>query len=204
LVIGAAVGSAASLLLLLLVVVVVFFTRRRLFSSVATSAAMSEMELLVTEKVTRMFALAFAGKFDAAQLAAAEASFAALEVPRKCVKLERLVGQGQWGEVHAATLFRPTAAPLAVAVKMVHQQRDATVSSLAGAGMAGQEALQLEARLLHQLRHPHIVQVLATVTFTIPTLVCLEFMHNGDLKTYLRLRAMVVFFFTNFFYRLTH
>jgi len=54
------------------------------------------------------------------------------------------------------------------------------------ADTAAEEALQVEARLLHQLRHPHVVSVVALVTQTLPTWVCLEYMAGGDLKTYLR------------------
>jgi serine/threonine protein kinase len=59
---------------------------------------------------------------------------------------------------------------------------------LAGATptLAREEALQIEARLLHLLQHPHIVSVLGVVTRTQPTFLCLEYMVNGDLKTYLR------------------
>ena len=108
-------------------------------------------------------------------------SFKALEVARKNIKLLRIVGHGQFGNIYQAELklYRHER----VAVKT---SRDLAVQ-VDAAAVASEEALQLEARLLHQLRHPHIVQVLAVVTMSLPTWIGLEFMQNGDLKTYLRL-----------------
>ncbi len=147
-------------------------------------SAFQQLEQLLVVKVEQLFSLAFAGHFTAEQLAIATAAFATLEVPRKCIKLDRVVGQGQSGDVFVGKLALPKQkAAATVAVKMYKANRDDTVS---GSDMAGEEALQLEARLLHQLQHPHIVQVLAVVTQSLPTLVCLEYMQNGDLKTYLR------------------
>jgi hypothetical protein len=145
-----------------------------------------ELDNLLKLKVERLFTLAFAGHYTEAKLTEAHASFATLEVARKCVKLDRVVGQGQGGEVYVANVNWPSKSarsfsPTVVAVKLLAMHRVTATFDL-----AGEEALQLEARLLHQLRHPHIVQVLATVTKSVPTWICLEFMTNGDLKSYLR------------------
>ena len=48
--------------------------------------------------VEQQFTLAFAGHFSEAALTAAKADFAALQVPRKGVRLDRLIGQGQSGD----------------------------------------------------------------------------------------------------------
>jgi hypothetical protein len=151
-----------------------------------------QLEQLLAAKVEQLFSLAFAGYFTADQLILANRAFAALEVPRKSVKMNRVVGQGQSGDVFVGKLVMPKQKqPTAVAVKMFKAERDglpgtAATTGAYGGDVAGEEALQLEARLLHQLRHPHIVQVLAVVTKSLPTLICLEYMQNGDLKTYLR------------------
>ena len=160
------------------------------------------MESLLTQKVEKLFLLAFSIRFGATELAAAREAFMQLEVPRKRVRFERLIGQGQSGEVHLATLALPTlrgktaskgSVSVPVAVKMLRGDKGGAMVG----NMAGEEALQLEARLLHQLQHAHIVQVLATVTTSLPTMVCLEYMQNGDLKTYLRFCRPT--FFVNLF-----
>jgi hypothetical protein len=186
---GLITGVAAGGVLLLVIIVLVLVIWRRNHSGdsgllsrhlplgfFARGSSVTELEQLVHQKVERVFTLAFAGKFGERDLAEARTSFAHLEVPRKQVKLDRLVGQGQSGEVHLGRMSNGCL----VAVKLCR-------GSALEMGTAGEESLQLEARLLFQLRHTHIVQVLATVSRSLPTLVCLEWMANGDLKTYLRL-----------------
>jgi hypothetical protein len=173
----------AALLVLLVLLLVWRIVRQRSFSADffhGSSADMMEMNSLLVEKVASLFALSFAAFFTAEDLAATRRDFADLEVPRKNIKLDRLIGRGQSGQVHLATLAMSPANIRPVAVK-IHAS-----DGVADAQTSGEEALQLEARLLHQLRHSHIVQVLATVTKSFPTWICLEYMQNGDLKNYLR------------------
>ncbi len=107
------------------------------------------------------------------------AAFEATQVPRKVVKLERQIGQGQSGEVWLGEL---TAAPswgkepgTPVAVKLSKaQEGDAQVHIL------------LEARMMHLLPHPFLIRMLAMVTVDFPVLLCMEYMEGGDLKTFLR------------------
>jgi hypothetical protein len=148
---------------------------------------LDQLELLLARKVEQLFALSFAGEFDGTALLAAREAFLALEVPRRSIKLHHIIGQGQGGDVHFGVML-PTSTE--VAVKIHHAQVDTRSGMLLSA--VGEEALQLEARLLHQLQHPHIVQVLAVVTMSFPTWICLEFMPNGDLKTYLRFAMAVI------------
>ncbi len=49
-----------------------------------------------------------------------------------------------------------------------------------------EEHMLIEARLLHIAVHPRIVRLLHVVSQTLPSMLCLEYMSNGDLKTYLR------------------
>jgi hypothetical protein len=149
---------------------------------------MQELETLLTTKVEQTFVLAFAGRFSEAALRQVRADFAALEVARRSVKLERVIGQGASGEVHLGQLGGGNGGGARVAVKMCH--RDKAVDGVpALSDTAAEEGLQLEARLLHQLQHPHIVRVAALVTRSLPTWVCLEYLANGDLKSYLRCGA---------------
>jgi hypothetical protein len=188
-----AAGVAAGMVTVVIAVLVLLFIyRRRGGWHMANRNDIMQLELLVTEKVASMFALAFLGRSGPVAIAEASSAFAALEIPRKAVKIERLVGQGQFGDVHFGRIVWPARHPQyiansgahGVAVKSLREvelQKGAQLTDL-----AGEEALQLEARLLHQLRHPHIVQVLAVVTKSLPTLICIEYMQNGDLKNYLR------------------
>jgi uncharacterized protein (DUF1501 family) len=175
------------LVVILIVILVLRRHRRQQGVSFFGSAVSMEIATLVHDKIASVFALAFASQFTAEKLATVQASYATLEVPRKRVKLNRLIGQGQSGEVYLATLqqkpsTKATAENILVAVKLASAQKQMATTDRT----TSEEALQLEARLLHQLRHPHIVQVLAVVTKSFPTWVCLEYMQNGDLKTYLR------------------
>jgi serine/threonine protein kinase len=80
-----------------------------------------------------------------------------------------------------------------LAIKMVPVDRSRSLMLLG----AEEEGLQLEARLMFQLEHPNIVRVLAVVTRSLPSWICLEFMPNGDLKSYLRF-GLLVFFIIQF------
>jgi hypothetical protein len=205
LILAVAAGGGGALLIVVLVLVLVLRQRRK--RNAGTREHVSQLESLVTQKVEKLFTLAFAGRFSEQELTVARADFLGLEVPRRSIKLDRLVGQGQSGEVHLALLTWPRQhvhsdwnarggkGGVTVAIKLQGSElvSSSDASSLANFNTAGEESLQLEARLLHQLRHPHIVQVLATVMLSFPTWICLEFMPNGDLKSYLRCGLLVVF-----------
>ena len=47
-------------------------------------------------------------------------------------------------------------------------------------------ALLLEAFVMHGLKHPRIVSLMAVCTHSQPIMVCMEHMRNGDLRSYLR------------------
>jgi hypothetical protein len=170
-------GGAAVLLVAVLAGVLVLCLRARRQSQVTQELEL-EMQALVPQKVGQQLMLAYGHLFGASTLEAEEARFAALEVARRTVQLERLIGEGQSGSVFLGQL-RMQGLRRAVAVKM-------GVAGGSAPSQGREEALQMEARLLHLLQHPHIVSVLAVVTRTLPTLLCLEYMVNGDLKTYLR------------------
>ncbi len=175
-----AVGVSAGFVFLVLLVLFVFWRRRQRSAFLGqTNQPQQQLNTLRVAKVEQLFALAFADQISEQQLFEAHAHFATLEVPRKAVKVGRQLGQGQFGDVFFGTCFKVTG-PLAI--KMVPVDRSRSSTSLE----AEEEGLQLEARLMFQLQHPNIVRVLAVVTRSWPSWVCLEFMINGDLKTYLR------------------
>jgi Leucine-rich repeat (LRR) protein len=141
--------------------------------------------------IEHLFVLIFNGRFAEKPLLAARSEFSGIEVTRRNIKLERIIGQGQRSEIQLARLSPArNQGPLLVAVKSISPfASDDKVAVLVPRGNvpSNDEVLLVEARLLFQLRHANIVQVLGVVTKSTPALVCLEYMANGDLKTYLRL-----------------
>ena len=47
-------------------------------------------------------------------------------------------------------------------------------------------ALLLEAFVMHGLKHPRIVSLVAVCTHAKPIIICMEHMRNGDLRSFLR------------------
>jgi hypothetical protein len=153
--------------------------------------------------VSRQFAETLAGRITASDAAVAGEAFALLEVPRKRILLDRVIGQNNAGVVRLGKLLPVSGGTdgIPIAVKMRSDSLLAAAPKLptpkasggallpttgAGASLADDEALQLEARLLQHFAHPHIVRVVALVTKSLPTMIALEYLANGDLKTYLR------------------
>ena len=100
------------------------------------------------------------------------------------------LGRGNYGRVHRAVL-RPAAGsalrtstngPLTVAVKVPVSPN----SSSTEVDVERSAALLLEAFVMHGLKHPRIVSLVAVCTHTKPILICMEHMQNGDLKSFLR------------------
>jgi serine/threonine protein kinase len=100
------------------------------------------------------------------------------------------LGRGNYGRVHRAVL-RPAAGsslrtstngPLTVAVKVPVSPN----SSPTEVDVERSAALLLEAFVMHGLKHPRIVSLVAVCTHTKPILICMEHMQNGDLKSFLR------------------
>jgi hypothetical protein len=140
--------------------------------------------------IEHLFALFFNGRFAENLLLAGRSEFASLETTRRNIKLERVIGQGQRSEIQLARFsMTRSQSPLLVAVKSIapftNEEKGASLVPRANAP-SNDEMMLVEARLLFQLRHTNIVQVLGVVTKSSPALVCLEYMANGDLKTYLR------------------
>jgi hypothetical protein len=186
-------GVVGALLLIFCILATFFFIRRRRVRHASNrlwgTAETLRLENLLVQKMEKTFALAFAGKFSLDALTQSVEKFASLEAPRRSLKPERIIGQGHGGEVYLGSMG-PGKQQMAIAIKMSKTDGRQNLSSKGPSWtdelLAGEEALQLEARLLHQLQHPHIVRVLAIVTQTLPTWICLEYMAGGDLKTYLR------------------
>lgn len=124
---------------------------------------------------------------------------AKLEIPRARLKPRGILGTGNYGQVRIASCSGmggsgggsgggssgdggggggdPNSLVEQVAVKSrLPTEDDATVD----------EALLVEALVLHSLKHRHILRLVGICTSTLPVLIATELMVNGDLKSYLR------------------
>lgn len=70
----------------------------------------------------------------------------------------------------------------------LHRQMDVAVKMLKPGTMSVQEFIK-EARKLHKLRHPRLVELIAVSTTSQPVLVITQLMANGSLVKYLRQHA---------------
>ncbi|KAK3723342.1 hypothetical protein RRG08_059132 [Elysia crispata] len=96
--------------------------------------------------------------------------FRELEIRRDAVKLTHKLGAGCFGEVWKGTLRRV----VDVAVKTLKEN---TMSS---------EAFLNEAKIMHKLTHPKLVQLMAVVSAQEPFWIITELMVNGSLLDFLR------------------
>jgi len=100
------------------------------------------------------------------------------------------LGRGNYGRVHRAvlhpaagsTLRSSISGPLTVAVKVPVSPSTASTD----VDVERSAALLLEAFVMHGLKHPRIVSLVAVCTDTKPVLICMEHMQNGDLRSFLR------------------
>ena len=114
-----------------------------------------------------------------------QAQIAKLEVPASAITIEDELGKGNYGTVFRAQLKRRGHPKEVVAVKVPNPPglgAGADLESLADQSTA----LLLEAFVMHGLRHPFIVSVVALAAHCQPVMLCLELMENGDLRSFLK------------------
>ena len=105
----------------------------------------------------------------------AENALAGLEVSSSSIKIQRVLGSGEFGDVSLAVLTM-NGRTMTVAVK--------TLKS--GSSLEAMEKFKMEAQLLSSMRHPHIVEVKAVCFGSSPSMIALEFMSGGDLQSFLK------------------
>ncbi|XP_032775611.1 ephrin type-B receptor 4 [Strigops habroptila] len=103
----------------------------------------------------------------------------AQEIDVTCVKIEEVIGAGEFGEVCRGRLALPGLPEVPVAVKTLK----------GGAGERQRRDFLGEAARMGQFTHPNVVQLRGVVTATTPTMILTEYMENGALDAFLRGRA---------------
>ncbi|CAL4135372.1 unnamed protein product, partial [Meganyctiphanes norvegica] len=91
------------------------------------------------------------------------------ELDKTAVKLNKKIGNGQFGDVYEGTVSNTQ-----VAIKTLKR------------GTMNPENFLAEAKLMKQLRHKNLIQLYAVCTKDEPIYIITEFMINGDLLNYLR------------------
>ncbi|XP_076879992.1 ephrin type-B receptor 3b isoform X6 [Brachyhypopomus gauderio] len=101
----------------------------------------------------------------------------AKEIDISCVKIEEVIGAGEFGEVCRGRLKLPGRREIIVAIKTLkvgyteRQRRD----------------FLSEASIMGQFDHPNIIRLEGVVTKSRPVMIVTEFMENGALDSFLRL-----------------
>uniref|UniRef100_A0A8C6LG18 receptor protein-tyrosine kinase n=1 Tax=Nothobranchius furzeri TaxID=105023 RepID=A0A8C6LG18_NOTFU len=97
-----------------------------------------------------------------------------IDPPR--IRIERVIGAGEFGEVCSGRLRTPGKKEIAVAIKTLkggyveHQRRD----------------FLREASIMGQFDHPNIIRLEGVVTKSRPVMIVVEYMENGSLDSFLR------------------
>ncbi|KAM8826963.1 ephrin type-A receptor 7 isoform 1-T1 [Synchiropus picturatus] len=100
----------------------------------------------------------------------------AKELDASCIKIERVIGAGEFGEVCSGRLKLPGKREVSVAIKTLKvgytekQRRD----------------FLCEASIMGQFDHPNVVHLEGVVTRGKPVMIVIEYMENGSLDSFLR------------------
>ncbi|XP_053908710.1 ephrin type-B receptor 4-like [Cuculus canorus] len=103
----------------------------------------------------------------------------AQEIDVTCVKIEEVIGAGEFGEVCRGRLALPGRPESPVAVKTLK----------GGAGERQRRDFLGEAARMGQFAHPNVVRLRGVVTASAPAMILTEFMENGALDAFLRGRV---------------
>ncbi|XP_026549516.1 ephrin type-B receptor 4-like, partial [Notechis scutatus] len=102
----------------------------------------------------------------------------AKEIDVSYVKIEEVIGAGEFGEVCRGLLKVPGKKESCVAIKTLkggytEKQRREFLS---------------EASIMGQFEHPNIIRLDGVITSSVPVMIITEFMENGALDSFLRVR----------------
>ena len=181
------VGVIAAMLVVCLVVAWVLNHRRGRGSTHRVAKQMAALRELLLQNVQAQFLLGYRQLIgiDIASFEEYQAQIATFEVSASAIMIEDELGKGNYGTVFRAQLKRRGRPTVMVAVKVPNPPglgAGADLESLADQSTA----LLLEAFVMHGLRHPFIVSVVALAAHCQPVMLCLELMENGDLRSFLK------------------
>ncbi|XP_023646310.2 ephrin type-A receptor 3-like [Paramormyrops kingsleyae] len=100
----------------------------------------------------------------------------AQEIEVSSIRIERVIGAGEFGEVCSGRLRLPSRREICVAIKSLK------------AGYSEQQRRDFlgEASIMGQFDHPNIIRLEGVVTKCKPVMIITEFMENGSLDTFLK------------------
>ncbi|XP_034411121.1 ephrin type-B receptor 3 [Cyclopterus lumpus] len=101
----------------------------------------------------------------------------AKEIDISCVKIEEVIGAGEFGEVCRGRLKQPGRREMVVAIKTLK----------AGYTERQRRDFLAEASIMGQFDHPNVIRLDGVLTRSCPVLIITEFMENGALDSFLRL-----------------
>ncbi|CAB1444085.1 unnamed protein product [Pleuronectes platessa] len=101
----------------------------------------------------------------------------AKEIDISCVKIEEVIGAGEFGEVCRGRLKQPSRREMVVAIKTLK----------AGYTERQRRDFLGEASIMGQFDHPNVIRLEGVLTRICPVLIITEFMENGALDSFLRL-----------------
>uniref|UniRef100_A0A668RSX7 Ephrin type-B receptor 3 n=1 Tax=Oreochromis aureus TaxID=47969 RepID=A0A668RSX7_OREAU len=101
----------------------------------------------------------------------------AKEIDISCVKIEEVIGAGEFGEVCRGRLKQAGRREMVVAIKTLK----------AGYTERQRRDFLAEASIMGQFDHPNVIRLEGVLTRSCPVLIITEFMENGALDSFLRL-----------------
>ncbi|KAM6990642.1 ephrin type-B receptor 3 [Tautogolabrus adspersus] len=101
----------------------------------------------------------------------------AKEIDISCVKIEEVIGAGEFGEVCRGRLKQASRREMVVAIKTLK----------AGYTERQRRDFLAEASIMGQFDHPNVIRLEGVLTRSCPVLIITEFMENGALDSFLRL-----------------
>ncbi|XP_029472510.1 ephrin type-A receptor 3-like [Rhinatrema bivittatum] len=100
----------------------------------------------------------------------------AKEIDASCIRIERVIGAGEFGEVCSGRLMLASNKEICVAIKSLK------------AGYSEKQRCDFlsEASIMGQFEHPNIIRLEGVVTTCKPVMIITEFMENGSLDSFLK------------------
>ncbi|XP_023614093.1 ephrin type-B receptor 2 [Myotis lucifugus] len=167
-------SSAAALVFLIAVVVIAIVCNRRRGFERADSEYTDKLQHYTSGHMTPGMKI-YIDPFTYEDPNEAVREFAK-EIDISCVKIEQVIGAGEFGEVCSGHLKLPGKREIFVAIKTLKsgytekQRRD----------------FLSEASIMGQFDHPNVIHLEGVVTKSTPVMIITEFMENGSLDSFLR------------------